>query len=296
MYLMYYSMCMQKIEIAIHWIGRSSTPLSDHWEIGIFTFHAPSHVFILLFAALPSALQPEFQFLIEASDLGNPSRSGFTEVIITKMTFTTTQTLSVVVYKATDKNFNGHCGLECNPIPFSLTSTADGDVTFINVEQNGRILNKTEILEIVRNPNSINYKDLEEGIATSLIEFFAKKYNLVRLNVTELSVLDEYRQKRSSIIDPGFLTAKYVFEVKTTDATLKELNPIQKNETIEFTKSSKFRLQTNQELSVLSGNNFIFSILSNFIAKFFKKSYPEISSLLQIYTELSSIVEKPWKV
>uniref|UniRef100_A0A7M5VAC8 Protocadherin Fat 4 n=1 Tax=Clytia hemisphaerica TaxID=252671 RepID=A0A7M5VAC8_9CNID len=166
--------------------------------------------------------------------------------------FTTKQSLSVVIYKATNKNFDGHCGLDCNPITFSLTSTADGDVTFTNVEQNGRILNKTELLEIIQSPESVNYIDLEEGIATSLIEFFADKYNLVRLNITELSVVDNYRQKRSTVADPGFLTVKYVFEVRTTDATLKELNPIQKNETIEFTKSSKYRLQTNQELSVVS--------------------------------------------
>uniref|UniRef100_A0A7M5UGM1 Uncharacterized protein n=1 Tax=Clytia hemisphaerica TaxID=252671 RepID=A0A7M5UGM1_9CNID len=166
--------------------------------------------------------------------------------------FTTKQSLSVVVYKATNKNFDGHCGLDCNPITFSLTSTADGDVTFTNVEQNGRILNKTELLEIIRSPESVNYIDLEEGIATSLIDFFADKYNLVRLNITELSVVDNYRQKRAAVIDPGFLTVKYVFEVKTTDATLKELNPIQKNETIEFTKSSNYRLQTNPKFSALS--------------------------------------------
>ena len=168
--------------------------------------------------------------------------------------FTANKTLMLQIHKASDKDFDGNCGLECNPITFSVTSSADGDVTFTNVEQNGQILNKTQLLAIVGDPKSTEYSDLSNGIQTSLIEFFERKYSLIRLNVTNMTVVDQLQKRQRRSADPdGFLSAQYTFEIKTTDATLQELNPISQNETIEFTKSSKYRLQTNEQLSVVSG-------------------------------------------
>ena len=120
------------------------------------------------------------------------------------------------------------------------------------------------INEYLRSKNSIKdicipldkseYSDLSNGIQMSLIEFFERKYSLIRLNVTNMTVVDQLQERQRRSVDPdGFLSAQYTFEIKTTDATLQELNPISQNETIEFTKSSKYRLQTNEQLSVVSG-------------------------------------------
>jgi len=68
-----------------------------------------------------------------------------------------------------------------------------------------------------------------------------------------MTIVDQLQKRQRRSADPeAFLSAQYIFEVKTTDATLQELNPISQNETIEFTKSSKYRLQTNDQLSVVS--------------------------------------------
>eukprot|EP00111_Clytia_hemisphaerica_P002365 TCONS_00006758-protein len=167
--------------------------------------------------------------------------------------FIANKTLMVQIHKASDKDFDNNCGLECNPITFSVTSTANGDVTFTNVEQNGQILNQTQLQTIVGDPQSTEYSDLSNGIQTSLVEFFERKYSLVRLNVTNMTIVDQLQKRQRRSADPeAFLSAQYIFEVKTTDATLQELNPISQNETIEFTKSSKYRLQTNDQLSVVS--------------------------------------------
>ena len=164
--------------------------------------------------------------------------------------FTSNKSLRVQVYKVSDKGFSNHCGVDCNPVTFSLTSTAGGNVTFTNVEKNGAVLDTTLLQNIVAFPNSTDYSELVTGITAALVNYFEQKFTLLRLNVTELTTVDNYRQRRST---EGFLNANYVFEIKTTDATAENLNPIKKNETITIRESSTFKLQTNPQLSVISG-------------------------------------------
>ena len=166
--------------------------------------------------------------------------------------FKTNKSLGVQVYKVSDTNFKNECGVDCNPVTFSVTSTAGGNITFTNVEKNGVILNNNEIGGIVAFPNSTDYQDLVMGITGALVAYFEKKFTLLRLNVTELRAVDTFRQRRSTQTS-GFLNAQYTFEIKTTDATASELNPIKKNETIVIKETANFKLQTNPELSVLSG-------------------------------------------
>ena len=88
------------------------------------------------------------------------------------------------------------------------------------------------------------------GITGALIKYFEAKFTLLRLNVTDLTTVSQYRQRRST---EGYLNAIYEFEIKTTDATEENLNPIKKNETIIIQETANFKLQTNPNLSVVSG-------------------------------------------
>ena len=165
-------------------------------------------------------------------------------------TFTSNKSLPVQVYKVTDQSFPNHCGVDCNPVTFSVTSTAGGNITFTNVQKNGAILDGNQINDIVAYPNSTDYNDLVTGITGALIKYFEAKFTLLRLNVTDLTSVNKYRQRRST---EGYLNANYEFEIKTTDATEENLNPIKKNETIIIQETANFKLQTNPSLSVVSG-------------------------------------------
>ena len=164
--------------------------------------------------------------------------------------FTSNKSLPVQVYKISDQSFPNHCGIDCNPVTFSVTSTAGGNITFTNVQKNGVILDVNQINDIVGNPNSTDYNDLVIGITGALIKYFEAKFTLLRLNVTDLTTVNQYRQRRST---EGYLNAIYEFEIKTTDATEENLNPIKKNETIIIQETANFKLQTNPNLSVVSG-------------------------------------------
>jgi len=176
--------------------------------------------------------------------------------------FVANQTLQIQIFRPTDNSFENSCGLDCNPITFSITSTADGNMTFTNVEKNGRILNSSELLAIVSGGDSSNttdYKDLEKGIAFHLRQSYAEKYELQQLNVIELTVVDATQQQQSQQ-EPAsnktvFLNAKYVFEVHTTNATITDLNPIKQNETYTIIADEGviFKLQTSPEWSTVSG-------------------------------------------
>ena len=177
--------------------------------------------------------------------------------------FVANQTLEIEVYRPTDNSFGESCGLECNPITFSITSIADGNVTFTDVERNGKILSNAELIAIVDggSSNDTDYTNLKEGIASHLKQFYERRYELQQFEIIGLTVLDaaqQPQQQQSVSNETTFLNAKYIFEVKTiTNATLGDFNPIEKNETITLVKNENvtFTVQTNPELSLVSGKH-----------------------------------------
>lgn len=164
---------------------------------------------------------------------------------------TVSKSIPLQIHRSTDKDFENNCAVDCNPVSISLTSTADGNVSFSNVVKDGRQLNTSEIEQIVSNPNGIDYAEIQSGITDALIGFFKKRYTLTSLNVTMLSLLSSLRQRRATQRS-GYLNAEYVFTIKTTDASLSDLNPIKRNETIQFNDTSAFALQTDENLSTVS--------------------------------------------